>query len=59
MESQHPPRRKGRMMRRDMFSLSEQQLSFEEQPVAMRFEGRPSLVDESSESSVGVLLAAL
>lgn len=54
-----PPTRKDRMMRSDIFSLSKLQISFERQSSAIRFEQRPSLVDESSEPPVGVLLMVL
>jgi hypothetical protein len=47
------------MMRSDIFSLSKLQISFERQSSAVRFEQRPSLVDESSEPPVGVLLMVL
>jgi hypothetical protein len=46
-------------MRSDIFSLSKLQISFERQSSAMRSEQRPSLVDESREPPVGVLLTVL
>jgi hypothetical protein len=47
------------MMRRDLFSLTELQLSAHEQAIALQFEQRPSLVAESSEPPVGVLTMVL
>jgi hypothetical protein len=47
------------MMRSDLYSLNELQLSFEEQSIALRFEQHPSLVDESSRPPVDVLRMAL
>jgi len=46
-------------MRQDNVSLNELQFSAEELSIAMRFEQRPSLVDETSEPPVGVLVMAL
>jgi hypothetical protein len=42
MDSQLPPTRKDRMMRRDIFSQQELQLSFDKQFIVTRFGQRPS-----------------
>jgi hypothetical protein len=55
METQLPPTRKDRMMRRNLFFLNELwHVSAHEQSIAVQFERHPSLVAETSEPPVGV-----
>ena len=60
METQLPPTRKDRMMRRNLYFLNQlRHLSAHEQSIAGQFEQHPARVAETSEPPVGVLAVVL